>query len=457
VIEADRSGVVVVTPEPVGERMAGPAIRALELGRALARDGRSGPVTVASLSGVERRDHQVFLTLAPDGDTLSGLVRGAAVVVIQGDVLGLHPWLAHEPVPVVVDAYDPYHLEQLEQARSLGEAQRRAVVRDCVHSLNTQLARADFVLCASDRQRALWLGHLGALGRINPLTYDAAPDLSRLVAVVPFGVPEAPAPPRDRGVLRRTFPAITDEDVVLIWGGGIYEWFDPELLVRAVAWALPDRPNLRLVFLGTQHPVAGVRTAADAAREAAVETGTLDRAVFFHEGWVPYDERGQWLAAADVGVSTHKDHVETEFSFRTRLLDYLWCGLPVISTGGDALAEDIARQGGGVTVHAGDLEALGAAIDRAVRDHGWRLQAGVASALLGQSYAWDRVAVPLANFCAAPVRSPDLVLDTIDRIQIGLPGLTGKAGVVDRLRAGWREGGAGLILRRALARVPRPR
>ena len=168
--EADRSGVVVVTPEPVGERMAGPAIRALELGRALARDGRSGPVTVASLTAVERRDPQVFLTSAPDAHTLRGLVREAAVVVVQGDVLGLHPWLVDEPIPMVVDAYDPYHLEQFEQDRSLGEAQRRAVVRDCVHSLNTQLARADFVLCASDRQRALWLGPLGALGRINPLT-----------------------------------------------------------------------------------------------------------------------------------------------------------------------------------------------------------------------------------------------------------------------------------------------
>ena len=42
----DRSGVVLITPEPVGERMAGPAIRTLEHAPALARDRRSGPVTV---------------------------------------------------------------------------------------------------------------------------------------------------------------------------------------------------------------------------------------------------------------------------------------------------------------------------------------------------------------------------------------------------------------------------
>ncbi|TFV87774.1 glycosyltransferase [Blastococcus sp. CT_GayMR16] len=455
--EGGRSGVLIITPEPVAQRMAGPAIRALELARALARDGRSGPVTLMSLAAVDRWDSQVTLTAAPGEAALRDLVSTAAVVLIQGDVLGLHPWLVDEPVPIVVDAYDPYHLEQLEQARSLGEAERRAVVRDCIRSLNTQLARADLVLCASARQRALWIGHLAALGRVNPLTYDEAPDLSRLVTVVPFGVPEATAPRRDRTVLQRTFPAISDEDVVLIWGGGVYEWFDPEVLVRAVARVLPEHPHLRLVFLGTRHPVAGVRTATDAAREAAVETGTLDRAVFFHEGWVPYDERGHWLAAADLGVSTHKDHVETEFSFRTRLLDYLWCGLPVISTGGDDLAEHIAGEGAGVTVPAGDLEALASAIDRAVRDEDWRGRSGAAAAALGKVYAWDRVTVPLADFCAAPVRSPDLALDRIDRLQVGLDGSTGHARIMDRVRAGWREGGPGLLVRRAWARMRRMR
>jgi hypothetical protein len=457
VTDGSRSGVVLVTPEPVAERMAGPAIRALELARALARDGRSGAVSLASLAAVDRQDPLVDVVAAADAAQLRRIVSGAAVVVVQGDVLGLHPWLADEPMPIVVDAYDPYHLEQLEQARPLGETRRRAVVRDCVRSLNTQLARADLVLTASARQRALWLGHLAALGRVNPLTYDLAPDMSRLLAVVPFGVPETPAPPRDRSVLRQAFPSLTDDDVVLLWGGGVYEWFDPELLVRAVARVLPAVPQVRLIFLGTRHPVPGVRSATSAARHAAVETGVLDRAVFFHDGWVPYDERGRWLSASDIGVSTHKDHVETEFSFRTRLLDYLWCGLPVISTGGDDLAERVAGSGAGVTVPAGDLDALAAAVERAVGDPQWRIAAGTASSALGRSFGWDAVAAPLADFCAAPVRAPDLVLDAVDRLQLGLaaPGSNGR--LLARLRAGWREGGPTLIARRAKGRLTQRR
>ena len=244
---------------------------------------------------------------------------------------------------------------------------------------------------------------------------------SALVMVVPFGVPAGPAPAGNRSVLSAAFPGVGADDVVLVWGGGLYEWFDPELLVLAVARILPDLPAVRLVFLGTRHPVAGVRSAHAAAREAAVETGTLDRAVFFHEGWVPYDQRGRWLAAADLGVSTHHAHVETEFAFRTRLLDYLWCGLPVVSTGGDDLADHLADRGAGIVVPPGDLDALVDAVRIAVTDATWRTDAGIRSAALGKEFTWDEVVRPLADFCAAPTRSPDLVLDLVDRSSSASP------------------------------------
>src|SRR5688572_22627675 len=100
-------GVLVITPEPLGARMAGPAIRALELARALARDGRSGRVTIATLASCTRSDDGLRLVEATDAGTLRSLVSEVGSVVIQGDVLGRHPWLAAAGTPLVVDAYDP--------------------------------------------------------------------------------------------------------------------------------------------------------------------------------------------------------------------------------------------------------------------------------------------------------------------------------------------------------------
>lgn len=438
--------------------MAGPAIRCLELARALARSGRVGAVTVASLTAAELAEPDVGVRAAPDAATLRGLVDVAGSVVVQGDVLGLHPWLAGSDTPLVVDAYDPFQLEQLEQARGLGEARRRAVVRDCVRALDRQLGRADFVLCASTRQRAMWIGHLGALGRINPVTYDAAHDLSELVAVVPFGAP--PVPPRagDRTRVTAAVPGIGPDDEVVVWGGGVYDWFDPATVIRAIGRLAADRPRLRLLFLGTRHPAQGGvgAEAVQRARALAAELGLLDRVVHFHHDWVPYAERDLWLSSAVLGVSAHHVHLETEFSFRTRIVDYLWCGLPVVTTGGDELGDLIGSRGAGIPVAAEDVDGFTAALAALLDDPERRAVAGAAAHGLAGELSWDAVAAPLIAFCAAPRRAPDLLLGPADRELLGLRSEPGRAALAARVGATLREGGVGLLARRLLGRLSRP-
>ena len=80
--------------------------------------------------------------------------------------------------------------------------------------------------------------------------------------------------------------------------------------------------------------------------------------MFFNAGWAPYGRRADFLLDADVAVSTHLDHIETRYSFRSRVLDYLWAGLPMVLTAGDVLADEVAEAGLGVTVPAEDDEAL---------------------------------------------------------------------------------------------------
>jgi glycosyltransferase involved in cell wall biosynthesis len=452
--------VLLITPEPLAPRMAGPAIRCLELGRALARSGRVGRVIVASLTAAGLTDPDVEVVLA-DATVLRRLVADVGSVVVQGDVLGLHPWLVDVDRPLVVDAYDPFHLEQLEQARTLGEARRRSVVRDAVRALDVQLARADLVLCASERQRALWTGHLAALGRVNPVVYDSSPDLSGLIAVVPFGAPDQPAGAGDRTAISTAVPGIGPDDRIVVWGGGIYDWFDPGTVIRAVSRLAADRPDLRLLFLGMRHPAQGGVGAAttEAAQKLAGELGLLDSVVHFHHDWVPYAERDRWLSSAVVGVSAHWLHVETEFAFRTRLVDYLWCGLPVVTTVGDDLAERVARSGAGAAVPQGDVDAFTAALATLLDDSAARERAGSAAREQGHGLRWSQAVLPLADFCARPRRAPDLVLGAADRELLGIrAGRRSGASLYVRAGAALREGGPRLLLtrlaRRAMVRRP---
>lgn len=66
--------------------------------------------------------------------------------------------------------------------------------------------------------------------------------------------------------------------------------------------------------------------------------------------WVDYEDRQNFLLESHMGVSCHFNHLETRFSFRTRILDCLWARLPVISTKGDYFAEEIQKNNLGITV-----------------------------------------------------------------------------------------------------------
>jgi glycosyltransferase involved in cell wall biosynthesis len=406
---AVRRRVGVVTTEPLTEQLAGPAIRAVELGRVLATEHDVEVGSTALCSGPGPEGNWRFV----DADALRLLAARCEVVVLGGDVLAVNPWLAQAGPAVVVDLYDPFHLEQLEQARDLGEVERRRVVFGCIDVLNAEAVLGDTFLCASGRQRDMWLGHLAACGRVNPATYDADPTLRSLLRVVPFGVAEG-RPVAGAPALRGVVDGIGVDDEILLWGGGIYNWFDPNTLIRAVDILRASRPNLRLVFMGVQHPNPVVKTmrAAAEAWELSNELELTDVHVFFSDsfssGWIPYAERGRYLAEATIGVSTHHDHVETAFSFRTRILDYFWAGLPVVTTRGDALTEVIEAAGAGRTVEPDDATGLAAAIAELLDDEAALAAAAAASARLADEYRWSTVAEPLLEFCRNPYRAPDL-------------------------------------------------
>ncbi len=234
--------------------------------------------------------------------------------------------------------------------------------------------------------------------------------LSRLVSVVPFGLPGEP-PRRDGRGLRGVVPGIGPDDKVVLWGGGVYNWLDPISLLRAVERLSRRVPELRLVFIGMRHPnpdIPAMRVASE-LQELSASLGLTGKHVFFNAGWVPYGERADFLLDANVAVSTHFDHVETRYSFRSRVLDYLWAGLPMVLTEGDVLAEEIANAGLGATVPAGDDRALEDALARMLANP----PPAERFAAAAQRHTWDCAAQPLLDFCRSPTRAPDLLVERV--------------------------------------------
>src|SRR5262249_47387639 len=155
------------------------------------------------------------------GGAFEDAIRRSDLVVFQGHLMTAYPELDHTDKVVVADIYDPFPLEVLEQSRDLPPTDRYLATNLATASMNNQLRRADFFLCASEKQRDYWLGSLAALGRINPATYDDSESLERLLAVVPFGVSDE-VPRRTKPALKGVVDGIGPDDRVILWGGGVY-------------------------------------------------------------------------------------------------------------------------------------------------------------------------------------------------------------------------------------------
>jgi GT2 family glycosyltransferase/glycosyltransferase involved in cell wall biosynthesis len=450
--------VLIVTGDPIGAKLAGPAIRAWNMAAALAD---ANDVTLLSLSGVEDLPAPFDLVHVRAGDerAFAPFEANADIIIFQGHAMAVFPVLQSTTKLLVVDIYDPMHLEQLEQARELPREVWSRQVSDATAILNQQLARGDFFLCASERQKHFYLGQLAALGRISPDTYDGDPHLDGLVAVVPFGLDRVP-PVHKRSAMKGVVEGIGATDKVLLWSGGLYNWFDPATLIEAVALLSTTRPEVKLYFQGTKHPHPGVpemRVVAD-SRALATRLGVNGTNVFFNASWVDYSERQNFLTEADAGVSTHHSHIETTFSFRTRILDYLWAGLPMVVTEGDFFAELIEKEDLGLVVPDRDAKALAAALEKVLFDEDARVKMIANVQRVRERFYWDVVLQPLVDYVAQPQPAADRHSGTAasrpdrPRKRIKKSGLKHNAGLVVFYL---RNGGPRLVVRKVRSRLGR--
>ncbi|TFC19195.1 glycosyltransferase [Cryobacterium algoritolerans] len=461
-----RRHILVITGDPVGYRMAGPAIRAWNIAKLLSGEH---DVRLVSMSKAVALDDVVEVGVISHHHPSSVDVHEewADVIIVQGHALALFPSLETSKKILVVDVYDPLHLEQLEQGRGQSLKVWDKQVAEATDALNHQLLLGDFFLCASERQRHFWLGQLSALGRVNPYTYSRDNDLDTLIAVAPFGIP-GEDPVQRKPAMRGVVPGIGVEDKVIIWGGGIYNWFDPNTLIKAVAQLAVTHPDIRLFFMGVKHPNPAVpeMEAVSNARALADQLDLTGKHVFFNEAWVPYDDRQDYLLEADLGVSTHFQHVETTFSFRTRILDYLWAGLPIVTTDGDSFGSLVAQESLGASVPERDQNALAAAIETFLYDDEAVQAARVNVSRVRQSFTWEKALAPLVEFCRAPQAAADKQVAAKSKRKRGKQNSAGIRKLTPTRHTGLRrdlgrvayylqQGGPGAVVERVRARQER--
>ena len=407
--ETEQGHVLIISHDVVGDQMAGPGIRYHHLARVLAREF---PVLLAVPEPSRPAPSTSFAVLIYDSADHASLVKAvgqARAVLIPAVLVGNFPFLAESPIPLIIDGYDPFVAETLAfQALQNDKQAGDAIYNSLLPNLTQAYNRGDFFVCASERQRDWWLGLLEANGRVNRYTFQEDSSLRRLLDVVPFGLPET-QPQHTRPVIKGVRPGLRKEDKIILWGGGLWPWLDPLTVIRAVARVCQQRQDVRLVFPGIRHPnpeVARIPTHAEEAIRLARETGLLDKAIFFGD-WVPYTDWPNILVESDLAITLHCDTLETRLAFRSRVLDYVWAGLPIIATEGDATSELVKKHKLGRVVGYKDVEGVTEAIFELLEIPGDALNERFEEAR--QVLTWERAARPLMAFCRQPRLAADRV------------------------------------------------
>jgi glycosyltransferase involved in cell wall biosynthesis len=398
-----RQQLLILTRDHIGTRMASPGIRMYNIARVLAEKLRGSDVTLAVPTDSRMPSGSAPFAVIPY--ERSTLIRAA----LRSDVLisnyfppYLYPLMGYKRA--ILDLFSPF-TERLEVAHSKGR-DAEAYFSSYGRELDAQLLLADLVLCNSTRQRDLYFGMLNALGRVNPERYDNDRWVSDLLVVAPFGVRDGEPQPT-KSVLKGVWPGINKGDTVLIWNGVVIEWYDVTTLIRAMARISQQRSDIKLFFLGTEHPdnpgVPKLQGLGGGTVRSAIrlceEAGILDTSVFFNFDWVEYEDTANYLLEADAGICTYFENVETRFAFRSRFLDLLWAERPIICTHGDTFAEMVDDRPLGISVPERDVDALAQAIMRLADDSAFVAQCKANLKREKEVYRWDRVLEPVVSYC----------------------------------------------------------
>ncbi|AGK97871.1 glycosyltransferase [Clostridium pasteurianum] len=416
-----KNNMLIISSDKIGNKMAGPGIRYSEIAKQLSA---ICSITLAAPNQCELNLKQydinsVEFSINKTKDLVDAF-RTTDIVLIQGVWLELIPELKQycNDRIIIVDLYDPFTIENLEVHKAKDMDTRNLFNNSDLNALLNQIRLGDYFICANEKQKDFWIGMLSALNKVNPKEYDLSNKLNRLIGLVPFGISEID-PVHTRDALKEKIPGLKENDKVFIWGGGVWNWFDPLSLISAIGEISKTRDDIKLFFLGVKHPNPDVPEMEMLAKafHLSEELGIRDKYVIFNMDWVDYNDRQNFLLESYAGVSCHFDNLETRFSFRTRILDYLWASLPIIATEGDYFSQEVSDKKLGIVVKFKDVESLKNALIKIADDKNFYDECKNNIKEYREQYKWNIVTKPLKDFCKDPIKKQsDIIIKSYSKI-----------------------------------------
>jgi glycosyltransferase involved in cell wall biosynthesis len=327
---------LTTSPLPVGNRITdGPGFRMWSLLREL---GKEHSIHVLSLyesyhSGTP--DPQIRST--PEGFQIESPSHRPQVIqgrirAIDPDVLYL-PWQctiflgrSNLQIPTILDYVGPGLLEEF--------VAHGRIPSELVRLFLDSFGYGDLILTTTRRERYFLIGLITASERLSRVHYDRTDPLVEVVRMTPPTGSNVADPIRHRN---------PEDPLTVLLAGAFLPWYDYAPLAQAVGALEPAlAAKVHVLVLG-----GNPRNPQMVERVQKTLTSGPNASCFRFIGLVPFAERLHLYHQADVALSIGANSVEDELSARTRVVDYLGAGLPVLSSGRDEYASEIIAAGAG--------------------------------------------------------------------------------------------------------------
>ncbi len=306
-----------------------------------------------SRSGAEVRN---FLGERPD-------IKGIVAISMKPAIAAVR---SRTELPLWIDLNGAHPAEM--QLRSSIEPTRELLART-LHQEALLLRRGDRFSTVSAQQRLAVIGELMILGRLDG--GDISYEMVSCIGNCAMDIGEY-THHRQEG----TFSILSS--------GSFNLWFDAETLLKALETAMEKDSRIRFTCVGG--PVPHSPYSYEQFLEKVNNSHFRKRMDI--RGWVDKRELEEIYMRSDAAVYTDIPCYESELGARTRVLDWISRGIPVVCTRGAEISADIDRYGLGITVPQKNPQILADALIK----------------LSGDSRTYERIVENQLSWCTGPGR-----------------------------------------------------
>lgn len=396
-------------PTPEHNQVEGGGLRCWGLAKGIKENQPSLSVTVAYHNSYVKekftKEYEGINIAVWDIDELASLVAPYDTVVVSYCMGGLSTKVADVIRPdqqLVLDCNVPIYVEASARYTQDLEREYRAF-HDDVGRWSHVLARGDVFMCASETQKQFYKGVLSGVGRINPATYG-----DDMLRIVPYGIYREAPRPSEKPITALLKPADSQAKKIL-WFGGIYPWFDLRNLVDSVKLLNKDVPA-KLVIVGARNPFNNHPDFTRPYEEllAHINADPALKDLIIIQDWVEFEKRGDWYLDSDLVVVVNKLGDENELAWRTRLVDFMWADLPILTNAGDPLGEELIAHEAAVRLQGLSAQEIVGDLKKTLYDASKLKAVQKNLRKMKENYYWDKATKQIAADIAQHTRAVDL-------------------------------------------------